>query len=142
MRVSEVMHTPIVATQPTTTLRDAAALMRSRNVGCLAVVDDLGYLTGIVTDRDIAIRAVAEGRSPDGPVEAVMSRDVATVAPNADVNSAAAIMRTRGIRRLPVADEMWRPHGMISMDDILRAFGHEVDELVDTVMGQASHLSR
>ena len=91
------------------------------------MVDQLGYLCGIVTDRDIAIRGVAEGRSPDATVEAVMTRDVATVAPNADLTTAEAIMSKRGVRRLPVADDMWRPHGMISMDDILRAFGHEVD---------------
>ena len=142
MRVSEVMHTPVFSTQPSATLREAAEMMRSRNVGCLTVVDQLGYLTGIVTDRDIAVRGVAEGRSPDAPVEAVMSRDVATVAPNADVTTAATIMRKRGVRRVPVSDEMWRLHGVISMDDVVRTLGHEVDEVADAVMAQTSHMRR
>ena len=139
MKVSEVMHTPVVSTTPHATLREAAELMEARNVGCLAVVDQLGYLTGIVTDRDIAIRGVGTGRSPDATVEAVMTRDVATVSPHADLSTAQMTMQKRGIRRLPVADDMWRPRGMISMDDIVRSFGHEVDAVADTLTAQSVH---
>lgn len=142
MKVSEVMHTPVVSTGPHATLREAASLMDLHNVGCLAVVDRLGYLTGIVTDRDITIRGVREGRSPDALVESVMTRDVATVPPNVDVITAQTIMRKRGVRRLPVADDMWKPHGMIAMDDVLRAFGHEIDTLTDTVTAQNTHVGR
>ena len=137
MKVSEVMHTPVVSTTPHATLREAAELMEARNVGCLAVVDQLGYLTGIVTDRDIAIRGVGTGRSPDTTVEAVMTRDVATVSPHADLSTAQITMQKRGVRRLPVADDMWRPRGMISMDDIVRSFGHEVDAVADTLTAQS-----
>jgi CBS domain-containing protein len=116
--------------------------MRAHNVGCVAVVDDLGYVTGIITDRDIAIRGVAAGRSPDAPVDAVMTRDVATVTPAADLSTAQAIMHKRGVRRLPVADEMWRPHGMIALDDILCAVGNEVDAIADTVTAQRTNMPR
>jgi CBS domain-containing protein len=136
------MHTPIVAMNPTATLREASELMRAHNVGCVAVVDDLGYVTGIITDRDIAIRGVAAGRSPDAPVDAVMTRDVATVTPAADLSTAQAIMHKRGVRRLPVADEMWRPHGMIALDDILCAVGNEVDAIADTVTAQRTNMPR
>ena len=138
MKVSEVMHAPVVSTRPEATLREAAELMHSRNVGCLVVVDQLGYVTGIVTDRDIAIRGVRVGRSPDAAVETVMTRDVATVSLNADVSAAQTIMHKRGVRRVPVADDMWRPHGMISMDDILRVLGHEIDTIADTVTAQST----
>lgn len=138
MKVSEVMNTPIVSIEPTATLGQASELMRTRNVGCLAVVDRLGYLSGIVTDRDIVIRGVAQGRSPDAPVEGVMSRDVATVSPYADLGTAEMIMMKRGVRRLPVSDEMWRPRGMIAMDDIMRTFGHEIDTVADTLSAQAT----
>ena len=140
MKVSEVMHTPIVAMNPDATLREASELMRAHNVGCVVVVDDLGYVTGIITDRDIAIRGVAEGRSPDAPVNAVMTRDVATVTPAADLSTAQAIMHKRGVRRLPVADEMWRPHGMITMDDIVRSFGRDVDAVADTLLAQTNRM--
>jgi CBS domain-containing protein len=139
MKVSEVMHTPIVAIGPHATLREAAELMGERNVGCVVVVDHLGYLAGIVTDRDITLRGVGVGRSCDAPVEAVMTRDVATVLPSADISMAETIMQKRGVRRVPVADEMWRPHGMISLDDILRTFGHELDALADLVNAQDTH---
>jgi CBS domain-containing protein len=142
MRVSEVMHTPIVATSPSATLREVSELMRSHNVGCVAILDQLGYLTGIITDRDVAIRGVAEGRSPDAPVDAVMTRDVATVPPNADLSTARAIMHKRGIRRLPVTDELWRPHGMIALDDLLRAVSDEVDAVADTVAAQQEEMWR
>lgn len=140
MKVSEVMHTPVVSTRPQSTLREAAELMEEHNVGSLAVVDQLGYLTGIVTDRDIAIRGVGTGRSPEAPVESVMTRDVATVLPNADVSSAQITMQKRGVRRLPVTDDMWRLHGMISMDDIVRSFGHEMDAVADTLAVQSTHV--
>lgn len=136
MKVSEVMHTPVVATTPRTTLREACELMRARNVGCLVVLDELGYLAGIVTDRDVATRGVAEGRSALAPVELVMTRDVATVSPSSDVRTAQTTMEKRGVRRLPVTDEMWRPHGMISIDDIVRSIGHELDAVADTVSAQ------
>ena len=142
MKLSEAMRTPVVSIGPHATLREAAELMKDRNVGCLVVVDHLGYLAGIVTDRDITIRGVGVGRSCDAPVESVMTRDVATVAPNADLSTAQATMRKRGVRRLPVTDDMWHPHGMISMDDILRTFGHEVDEVAEVVSYQDTKVPR
>ncbi len=142
MRVAEVMHTPAVTTSPETSLHEAARSMSARNVGCLVVIDRMGYLAGIVTDRDIVVRGVAAGLSADTTVESVMSRDVATVSPHADMTTAESVMRKRGIRRVPVADEMWRPLGVVTMDDVLRAFGAQVDELVDTVATQHTHLSR
>jgi len=63
MRVSELMHTPAVTCRPGATMAEVARLMRDRNVGSVVVVDDVGYLAGIVTDRDVAVRGVGEGRS-------------------------------------------------------------------------------
>ena len=114
MKVNEAMHTPVVSIGPHATLREAAELMGDRNVGCLVVVDHLGYLAGIVTDRDITIRGVGVGRSGDGPVDSVMTRDVATVAPDADVSAAQAIMQERAVRRIPVTDD----HVATARDDL------------------------
>lgn len=142
MKVSEVMHTPVVSVAPTATIQDAARLMDEHNVGCLVVVDHLGYLAGILTDRDIAIRGVASGETGDAPVESVMTRDVATIPPGADVSSAQQLMLKRRVRRLPVTDDMWRPHGMIAMDDVLRILGHEIDAVTDTLLAQDAHIGR
>jgi signal-transduction protein with cAMP-binding, CBS, and nucleotidyltransferase domain len=142
MKVAELMRTPAVTIGPRATLRAAAENMRTHNVGCLVVLDQMGYLAGIVTDRDITIRGVGAGRTADASVEAVMTRDVATVPPNADVGTAAMTMRKRSVRRVVVADDMWRPMGMIAMDDVLRTVGHEMDTVTDAMANQTTRVIR
>jgi signal-transduction protein with cAMP-binding, CBS, and nucleotidyltransferase domain len=141
MRVSELMHTPAVTCRPGATIAEVARLMRDRNVGSVIVVDAVGYLAGIVTDRDVAVRGVGEGRSGDLAVEHIMSRNVATVLLHADVADAAGIMAKRSVRRLPVVDEDDTPHGLVALDDLVRHLGREADAVADTVMVQVTHLS-
>jgi signal-transduction protein with cAMP-binding, CBS, and nucleotidyltransferase domain len=140
MRISDVMHTPPVTCTPRLTLREAAQLMETRNVGCVIVVDAVDDVVGIVTDRDIALRAVAAGRSGDIAVEEVMTRDVATVSPRVDVREAGAIMMKRGVRRLPVVDEHGVLHGLVALDDLMRNLGHEAEELTELLVVQATRL--
>jgi signal-transduction protein with cAMP-binding, CBS, and nucleotidyltransferase domain len=142
MRVSELMHTPAVTCRPGATIGEVARLMRDRNVGSVIVVDDIGYLAGIVTDRDVAVRGVGEGRSGDVVVEEIMTRNVATVPIRADISDAAAIMVKRLVRRLPVVDDDDTPHGMVALDDLIRQLGREADAVADTVMRQAANLSQ
>lgn len=141
MRVSELMHTPPVTCTTTATLGEVARMMRDRNVGSVLVLDQIGYLSGIVTDRDLAVRGMGEGRSADVAVELVMTRDVATTTLHADVSDALAIMAKHVVRRLPVVDQNDRPHGMITFDDVVRHVGVETDALADTVMLQATKLT-
>lgn len=136
MKVSEVMHTPAVVCRPGTTAGQAARIMADRNVGSVLVVDNVGEIAGIVTDRDIALRGVARGRSADIPVEELMTRDVASVDPRADVASAAATMIKRRVRRVPVVDEMGHAHGLVAYDDILRTLWRQGDELADVLRDQ------
>jgi signal-transduction protein with cAMP-binding, CBS, and nucleotidyltransferase domain len=140
MRVSEVMRTPAVTCRPSSTLGEVAWLMKDRNVGSVLVIDGIGYLAGIVTDRDVAVRGVGHGLSADVAVERIMSRDVATVLTQADVADAAAIMAKRRVRRLPVVDEDDTPHGVVALDDLVRHLGRETDALVDTVVRQAANV--
>ena len=140
MKASQLMHTPAVVCEPTATLREVAALMGTRNVGSVVVVDRIGYVTGIVTDRDIAIRGTGAGRSPDATVEAIMTRDVAAVTPASDITEAATVMQKRGVRRVPVVDDLGRVHGVITLDDLLRNLSAEADALTDAVVSQAAHL--
>ena len=136
MRVSDLMRTPAVVCRPTATLRDVAQLMDVRNVGSVCVIDNIGYLAGIVTDRDIAVRGTGAGRSPDVSVTEVMTRDVATVLPSSDVVEAAAIMQKRGVRRVPIVDHMGHVHGVVTLDDLMRNLSHEADTLNDTLTAQ------
>jgi len=140
MRVAELMRTPAVVCRPTTSLKEAANMMEARNVGSVLVVDNIGYLTGIVTDRDLALKGAGQGRSPDVTVESIMTRDVASVAPTSDVSEASAIMQKRSVRRVPVVDDRGTIHGMVAFDDLFRNLSHEADDLMDTVLSQAIRL--
>ena len=141
MRIAELMHSPAVMCRSSATLEEVALLMRDRNVGSIVVIDHIGCLAGIVTDRDLAVRGLGEGRSAESQVEEIMTRDVATVSLRADVSDAAALMTKRMIRRLPVVDEQSHIYGVVSLDDLLRHVGNETDRLADTVLGQARHLA-
>jgi signal-transduction protein with cAMP-binding, CBS, and nucleotidyltransferase domain len=136
MRIYEVMHTPVVTCRPTATLGEVAALMEQHNVGSVVVVDRTGFLTGIVTDRDLALRGLGSGRSREASVDTVMTRDVATVTPTAAVFEAATIMQKKGVRRVPVVDDWGALHGVVTFDDLVVHLGHETDALTDALMTQ------
>ena len=138
MRVSEVMHTPAVTCAPTSTLCEVGQLMERRQVGSVIVIDRVGEVAGIVTDRDIVLRGVAMGRSGDIAVDAVMTRNVATVDAGADIADAAATMMKRRVRRLPVVDDDGRVHGLIALDDLVRNLGHQTDDVSDLLRSQSS----
>ena len=138
MRVSELMRTPAVTCTSRSTVREVAQLMARRRVGSVVVVDDVGEVAGLVTDRDVVLRGVAEGRSGDIPVTALMTKNVVTVDPRADIADAAATMVKRGVRRLPVVDERGQIHGLVALDDLVRNLGRQTDELSDLVRSQSS----
>jgi signal-transduction protein with cAMP-binding, CBS, and nucleotidyltransferase domain len=141
MRASEMMHTPAVICAPSTTLRETAQLMEHRHVGSVIVIDEVGEVAGIVTDRDIVLRGVALGRSADAPVDTVMTRNVATVDVHADVAEAAATMMKRGVRRLPVTDETGHAHGLVALDDLLRRVGHDAEMVSELLARQSATTS-
>jgi signal-transduction protein with cAMP-binding, CBS, and nucleotidyltransferase domain len=138
VRVSELMHTPAVICGPSTTLREVARLMERHRVGSVIVIDNVGEVAGIVTDRDIVLRGVARGCSADAPVDSVMTRDVATVDVHADVALAASTMAKRRVRRLPVTDEMRHAHGVVALDDLVRHVGRETDMVTELLVAQAA----
>jgi CBS domain-containing protein len=99
------------------TLVDAARVMRDSDIGDAVVMED-GQVTGIVTDRDIVVRAIAEGRDPGSTsVGVVCTTGVETADPSASVDDALRMMREHDIRRLPVVKN-GRPVGIISLGDL------------------------
>ena len=120
--VRDVMSTPVESVGLDAPLREAAKQMQRRRIGDVFVVDDAGQLRGIVTDRDLAVRAIAEDRSLDTPVEEIMSPIAAAVSPTATVSAALDLMRQHEVRRLPVV-EGGRPHGVVSLGDVSRSGG-------------------
>jgi CBS domain-containing protein len=120
--IRDVMTEGVVSAAPTATVRQVAELMRERNVGSVVLVDDAGAIAGFVTDRDLALGALTDGRDPGDPVEAHASSPVVTAEPGMDVEEAAELMVRHGIRRLPILDGD-RLTGIITLDDIAARTG-------------------
>jgi CBS domain-containing protein len=116
-RVREVMTENPVVLPKDASIVEAARLMRDHGIGDVIVVDG-DRAEGIVTDRDIVVRAIAEGTPPDSvKVEDVVSGDLAAVTPDDSVERAIALMREKAIRRVPVV-ESGKPVGVISIGDL------------------------
>lgn len=124
MLVRDVMTTNLVIATPETTLEEIAAMMKIGDTGVIPVAEE-GELIGLITDRDIVVRCVAEGRDPaEVSAEDIVSEDVEVVDPETAVEEALEIMGRRQIRRLPVVD-MGELVGMISIGDIAVKQGDE-----------------
>ncbi|CAN7405746.1 CBS domain-containing protein [Polaromonas sp. LjRoot131] len=115
--VNDVMTRNVRTLAPGATVADAAKAMRELNVGVIPVCEG-DKLLGVVTDRDIVLRAVAEGLDGGTPLSTVMSSDVRTARETDDLDTVLADMASRQIRRLPVLDASQRLAGIISIGDI------------------------
>jgi len=121
--VQEAMTSNPTAITPETTVQEAAQLMKSEDVGALPIVED-GRLTCVITDRDLAIRGVADGLDGATPVRELASKDVVTIDPQQSMEEAARLMAEHQIRRLPVVEEDGRLIGMLAQADVAAA-GHD-----------------
>jgi CBS domain-containing protein len=118
MIVSDVMTREVEVIHADAPVREAAGKMKGLDVGPLPVTDGR-RLVGMVTDRDITIRAIAEGRDPDTtPVRDVMSEGVVTCFADQDVRDAAQVMEKEQIRRLVVQDRAQNIVGVVSLGDL------------------------
>lgn len=122
MFVKEVMTSSPICCQPGDSLAGVAKLMAEHDCGVVPVVSS-GRLTGIVTDRDIACRAIGTGKTPaDVAVRDVMSQPVYTIGQNEDVEVAIDTMKTKQVRRLPVVDETGKVVGIVAPSDLAPTF--------------------
>jgi CBS domain-containing protein len=118
MQVSQLMSKKVEWISPTLSLQEAARKMRDLDIGCLPVGEN-DRLVGMITDRDIACRGVADGKaSPKTVVRDAMSAGISYCFDDQDVNEAAHLMEEKQIRRLPVLNRQKRMVGMLSMGDI------------------------
>jgi len=126
MRVKEVMTRGVECVRPTDELARAAERMKALNVGVLPVCGDNDKLVGMVTDRDITVRATAEALPPRlGQVQDVMTPDVIYVFEDQDVAEAARLMEQHQVRRLVVLNRDKRLVGIVSLGDLAVKAGHE-----------------
>jgi CBS domain-containing protein len=130
MNLGEICSTEIAFIDSEATLQQAAAAMRERHVGSLVVTEasrDGAEVLGFVTDRDLVVEGMARGvDAARTAVGRLASPGVAALPASAGLGQAIAYMKERGVRRLLVAAEGDRLHGIVSADDIVAALGHEM----------------
>lgn len=152
MKVRDIMTSDELATATLdTTLEEIANMMKEENVGAIPILDEDNNLAGIITDRDIVVRAIAEGQDPSScTAEEILSEQMHTIKPDAGLEEAADLMARHKIRRLPVVEDSVII-GMISLGDISvkaeeeedkagEALG-EISEGVKDSSGKTAHAS-
>ncbi len=117
MKISKCMTRDVQLTSPWESIRDAAKRMAAIDAGSLPVGQD-NRLVGMITDRDIAIRAVAEGKGPDTPVSEVMSKEVLYCFDDQELEEVSRNMADVKVRRLPVLNRDKRLVGIVSLGDL------------------------
>lgn len=128
---------PVVTAELDEPVSAAAKKLRDQHVGCLVVVRK-GRPYGILTDRDVAVRVVADGRDPDATrVSEIATLDPIVVRDIEGVATAAARMREHGVRRLPVVDEAGALRGMVTADDLVGLLGRELADLAAGIEASA-----
>ena len=115
-QVREIMMADPVTVSPQTAINEAARLMRDENIGDVLIAEG-DRLRGVVTDRDLTVRVLAEDKPMTTSVQEVCSKNPVSCTPDDDVERAAALMREHSLRRLPVVDD-GRLVGVISIGDL------------------------
>jgi CBS domain-containing protein len=118
MLCRDLMRTNVATCTTADPVIRCARLMRDRNIGFLPVLDEEGRLAGIVTDRDLVLRVMAEAASAGGPIRPFLTREVVSCGPGDDLRVAEDRMAAAHVSRLVVLDQARKPVGVISLSDI------------------------
>ena len=142
MRARELMTKNPACATTNASAQQVAKLMEQNDCGCVPVLDaeDTRKLVGVVTDRDLALRGIAKGKSPDTPIWDLMSRDVACVSEDADLAEVERVMSDRQIRRVVVANADGCCIGIVSQADLARMSG-DGDVTPDDIAGVVQDIS-
>jgi CBS domain-containing protein len=120
-QVRELMTDNPRTVTPDASAVEAATVMRDEDAGVVPIVESDGRLAGVVTDRDIALRVVAEGREPGSTtVGEIASQNLATIDPQQDIDEALRLMAKHQVRRLPVVEEDGKLVGILAQADVAR----------------------
>jgi len=132
MKVSDIMTRDVCLVTPQQTLREAAELMERHDVGSLPVQDN-DRLVGMLTDRDIVVRAIARGQGPETPVREAMTADIKYCYEDQDVDEVSRNMADLEIRRLPVVNRDKRLVGIVSLANVAHSEDDAADRMVRAV---------
>jgi CBS domain-containing protein len=130
-RVRDVMSSDVVTVGASATIVDAATLMRDRDIGDVLVTSN-GSVKGIVTDRDIVVRALAEGLDLATTVDSMLTGEIHTIEADAPIARVVELMRDHKIRRVPVLNDAGTLVGIVSIGDLA------AERDADSVLGQIS----
>jgi len=134
MKLKELCVLDVACCARTTTIAEAARLMRQHHTGDLIVIDEMDGArepVGIVTDRDIVMEVIAKGRDVHGTTAAeIMAAPLVMAAEFEDVETATERMRTHGVRRLPIVDDNGAVFGIVTLDDLYRVLAERTAALV------------
>lgn len=137
MSIQNLIKRPVATVAPSASCVEAARKMRRENVGSLVVEAD-GAPIGIVTDRDLTLRVLADELAPASvTVSAVMSRFPAFLSPQRDLGEAMRLMRELRVRRLPAIDASGRCIGMLALDDVLVELAEELDQIRQLLLSES-----
>lgn len=118
--LTQLMSIPTITIDRDATVGDAAKAMADHGVGFLVIVDDRRMIVGVVTDRDIAVRAVATGNDASTPISEVWTKSVVTALTTATPSEIIGLITDRGVRRIPLVDQSGSPQGVITLGDLAR----------------------
>ena len=136
MTVADLARTDPIAATRDASIAAVSALMRDETVGSVVIVDD-GAPVGIVTDRDVAVRVVAEGKNPEDVTAGdVMTADPVTVDVDAGLMDLTSTMAEHSVRRVPVVDG-GELYGIITLDDVDQLLSDERQHLADVVAAES-----
>ena len=138
MGIVKCCREQVVAVSLDTPAVDVARIMGEKNVGSVVVISSDNRPAGILTDRDLAVRVMAQEKNP-GEVRAkeVMTRDVVTFQDSMGIYEAIRKMNDEGIRRMPVVDDAGKLIGIVTMDDIIRMLGEEMAIIAKNIEKQS-----
>ena len=146
MNIGEICVRDVVICAASTTVSEAARLMRERHVGDLVVIEERNnrrFPVGLITDRDIAVEVVALNAPLDKlTIGDIMGGNLATVSESEDVFRTLELMRRKSVRRLPVVDHQGALVGIVAMDDLLEILAEELTLMVKLIARQPTHEAR
>ena len=138
MKVCELCRPDVITISKQEGIKKAAQLMKDKCVGSLVVVDKQQTPVGMLTDRDIIIKLIAEGKAPEQTMVAdIMSKELLCLTENQDISDAIDALCEKGVRRAPVIDENKQLCGVITLDDLMACIIDELDGVVDIIRSQS-----
>ena len=143
IRCREIMTSNVQTATRNMSLREVASIMRDGDMGSIPVVED-GKLVGIVTDRDIVVRSIADGKDASSPISDAMTTEIFSVSPDDFAFEAIRLMGDKQVRRVPVVDENGALAGIIAMADVALEMEdeREIAETLEEISSGSSFWSK